>query len=301
LKKRYKILIALLITGILIGLFLFSISTAIPNNVQINSLTQVEQQQGREIMKLMLQAHGGKEQFNKFKTAKTIFRHDITFAPYRWMFGFYGHNPQLIKMTTLIGTDNGRVEFIDGPNNKLQWGIQNWACYKIAPNSKPVFEQSFDAFFYIPTGAYFQFLPFRIQEANKVALIGVKEWEGHTYDLVIATWNRFETQRYIDQYVLWINQETRRLDYMTFTVRDQGSFVKATISFNDYRNINGLLLSFDSHIVFGDDPDDVPILHDFKVSSINLFESANEDYFFPKPELRYEKPNISLYFKSLTQ
>ncbi|MBL4625082.1 MAG: hypothetical protein JKY42_08080, partial [Flavobacteriales bacterium] len=78
-----------------------------------------------------------------------------------------------------------------------------------------------------------------------------------------------------------------------------GGFVKATISYTDYRKISGLSLSFKWQIVFGDEPDDVPILHEMVVTSIDMKRHAAHEYFYPKPELKYEKPGMALYFESL--
>ncbi len=119
-----------------------------------------------------------------------------------------------------------------------------------------------------------------------VALIAVAMLrKDRTYDLVMATWNGFEPQRNIDQYVLWIDREAGKLDYMTFTVRDQGGFIAATISYLDYQNVDGLLVSFEHCIVMGNEPDGWPQLHHMKYNGIRLYETADEQFFFPRPSL----------------
>ncbi len=290
---RKKIIISLTSIALMVlilGTIMRKVSVPLPENIQMHDPIAAEEKKGREILDKMFLAHGGKLHWEKYKTSEAVLTHNITFAPYRWMFGYYSHYPQRTKMTTLLGTDNGRWEFLDGPDKGLQWGLQNWACYKIEPGKEPVFEQDFGVFFYVATGPYFLLLPFRVQEANTVALIGEKEWEGKIYDLVMATWDGFEPRRTIDQYVLWISRETGRLDYMTFSVRDQGSFVVATISYMNYRDVDGLLLSFEHRIVLGNKPDDRPQLHHMKYDSITLYETADKQFFFPRPNLSYSKP-----------
>ncbi|MCH7677331.1 hypothetical protein IH879_20605 [candidate division KSB1 bacterium] len=289
---RKKIIIGLTsvaLMALIFGMIMRKVSIPLPENIQMHDPTAHDMKRGRELLEKMLIAHGGRSQWKQFKVIEAVAAHNI-FAPYRWKFGYYPHYPQQLKMTTLLGTDNGRFEFLDGPEQGLQWGLQNWACYKIEPGEEPVFEQDFGVFFYVATGNYFLLLPFRVQEANTVALMGEKEWEGKIYDLVMATWDGFEPKKTIDQYILWISRDTARLDYMTFSVRDQGSFVVATISYMNYRNVEGLLLPFEFRIVFGDEPDDWPRLHHLHVDSIKLYKTADKQFFFPRPNLSYVKP-----------
>ena len=262
----------------------------LPGNIEMGTPTAQDVREGRALLNTMRGAHGGESRWREFQRADVVVTHDIVFAPYRWLLGEYGHNPQRMKWSSLLGTENARLVFLDGPDQGLQWGVQNWATFKIEPNKEPVFEQDSGVSFYVPTGLYFLTVAFRIQEASSVALIGEKEWEGRTYDIVMATWDGFEPKAALDQYVLWIDRETRRLDYMTFTVRDQGGFIVATISYLDYREVAGILFPFEARIVRGDEPDDSPELHHFKVGSVELSRTAEQEFFFPRPELSFPKP-----------
>ena len=183
-----------LLTVVLGGVLSQRVPVPLPRDVRMNDPTAQDMQRGRELLEKMLTAHGGRSRWERFKVIEVVAAHDIS-APYRWKFGFYAHYPQRMKMTTLLGTDNGRFEFLDGPEQGLQWGIQNWACYEMSPGEEPTFEQDFGVFFYVATGTYFLLSPFRLQEAGSVAAIGEKEWEGKTYDLVMATWIALSPRR----------------------------------------------------------------------------------------------------------
>ncbi|MCG8606930.1 hypothetical protein MJD09_18350 [bacterium] len=52
------------------------------------------------------------------------------------------------------------------------------------------------------------------------------------------------------------------------------------------RKVDGLLFSFEHRIVLGDKPDNWPQLHHMKYDSIKLYETADEQFFFPRPDLR---------------
>lgn len=64
--------------------------------------------------------------------------------------------------------------------------------------------------------------------ANIVECVGQQSWNGRNYDLVFATWNSFELNTEIDQYIIWINKETGLIDRFDATGRQILPFAKAT-------------------------------------------------------------------------
>ncbi len=145
------------------------------------------------------------------------------------------------------------------------------------------FKRDKDIEFWLPTYQYFIELPIRIQKATFVSFAGTGTMEGKTYDLVFATWNKAEPQRDVDQYVLWINRQTKLVDRVDYTVRDFFNFLKGTLFYNDYRDIGGLKIPFfmpvENKMGKGN-------LHEIKVLEVKLNPFPKEEL-LPDKSLRY--------------
>ena len=126
------------------------------------------------------------------------------------------------------------------------WGVVRDTTYIIqneGENAK--WKQKFSVSFFLKTMHYFTSYYFRILEAPIVGFIGEEERNGVAYDLVFATWGEKQPNKEMDQYILWINRETGLIEHTQFTVRDMpGSFMKGTVSNEDFRNIDGVIIPF---------------------------------------------------------
>ncbi|MBL4755965.1 MAG: hypothetical protein JKY52_20525 [Flavobacteriales bacterium] len=92
---------------------------------------------------------------------------------------------------------------------------------------------------------YFTSYYFRIIEAPVIGYVGEEERDGNKYDLVFASWGEKQPNRKMDQYIIWINRETGLIEHSEFTVREMpGSFMKGTVTNEDFRNINGVIIPF---------------------------------------------------------
>jgi hypothetical protein len=87
--------------------------------------------------------------------------------------------------------------------------------------------------FYLGAIQYSLELPFRIEEAIHVAYTGTEERDTVVYDVVYATWEGYDPARRVDQYVIWINQETGLLGHAEYTMRDQFKFVVGSAHYAD--------------------------------------------------------------------
>ncbi len=165
------------------------------------------------------------------------------------MFGFLGKfsNPfpeakSVFDISYIPNTYDGRLTFVEGENKGLSWGIQSWNTYTAKENGKPVFADDANITFWIPTYQYFVEFPKRILNADAFGYAGEKTINNIPCEGIIASWNTIEAQRDIDQYLIWIDKETKRIVKLEYTVRDQYNFVVGAAYFNDYKNFNGILL-----------------------------------------------------------
>lgn len=82
--------------------------------------------------------------------------------------------------------------------------------------------------------------------------MGEEQIDGVTYQKVFATWFDPRPANDHDQIVFYINADSHRLEKLHYTCRDSGfGFFSATIHYQDYKNVNGILESQHQTITFG--------------------------------------------------
>ncbi len=141
------------------------------------------------------------------------------------------------------GSYDGKLTFNSGKLKGETWGIQSWKTYTQENGGKAVFDKHKKATFWVPTYQYFIELSARIQNATIISYAGEQVFNGETYDLVYATWKSQEPQKDIDQYMVWINQKTKMMDLVEFTVRDAFGGTTGVAFYEDLQEVTeGLLL-----------------------------------------------------------
>ncbi len=71
---------------------------------------------------------------------------------------------------------------------------------------------------------------------------GDKTINGNLCDGVLASWETTKPQRKIDQYLIWIDRETKRICKLEYTIREVMSFITGAVYYNDYKDYNGIIL-----------------------------------------------------------
>ena len=87
-----------------------------------------------------------------------------------------------------------------------------------------------------------------------------------------------------DQYILWIGTESRLIEKVEFTVRDQMRWATGTMHFSDYGDIEGIQIPFDITVTLG--PEDESYIHRMQLESVE-FDTVPKTVFFPDPSLPF--------------
>ncbi len=163
-------------------------------------------------------------------------------------YGFFGKQSHPFKeqkmefsLSYIPNDFNGQLEVLNGKEKGVIWGIQSGQTYKLE-GGKAVLKKNKDMQFWIPTYQYFIEFPKRIQEATVFDYIGSKEENGVEIEGIIASWGTIEPQKEIDQYIIWLNANTKRIAKVEYTVRDVYGFVSGIAHFNNYKYFDGFLL-----------------------------------------------------------
>lgn len=145
-------------------------------------------------------------------------------------------------LTYIPNTFDGMLQFLSGERFGYLWGLQSWKSYIIHPSRGLKFKNSNDITFWLPTYQYFLEFPFRIQKANALTYAGEQTIDGIDCEGIIASWNTTAPQRDIDQYLVWLDKETKRIVKLEYTIREAYNFLRGAAYFQEYKNFDGIIL-----------------------------------------------------------
>lgn len=197
---------------------------------------------------------------------------------------------QRFRAERLLGTFTSRVELLDGPEAGQIRGIQSWRPYR-RPTPKGSLDTPVEDLaitFYLPTLQYFDELPFRLLAAPVVVYAGEAEAGGRRFERVFVTWNKAAPHAANDQYEVWLDPSTYRLEKAVYTLRDAldlspaplGPLMRVaaigTMHYDDYRKIDGVLVSFRQTVTIGT-PKSAPSAPDSGYAHRLVVESARFD------------------------
>lgn len=181
-------------------------------------------------------AYGGQQHWENVQTVGAVLNDDWPTFHWRLLANPWKGKTTKLSFDWLPNSNNARIKILTGKDKGKEYGIQNWATYKVK-DSSVVFKESKSIRFHLPTMEYFFEFPFRIEEATKLKYGGIKDINRISYKTILMSWNTFEPQKKVDQYLIYINPETSLIDYLEFTVRDQGKFTYATVHFEDFKKV----------------------------------------------------------------
>lgn len=269
-KRIWKItLSALAILAIGIGWFLYNPADIKPAYLG-DILSEKDIVKGQTLMQEMQAAYGGMDKWTAYKTAS--FSQEADWYEDKLGMSGWGISPQLFEMTSNLGTDESELTLMNGDNKGQTWGIQDWKTYQKKHNGEKDFlENGTYESKLVFKNYWFQF-PFRISEAPIVAYAGESTVEGETYDLLYATWGSATANREYDQYVLYLDQETRLVEWLHFTIRDKAKFANSSTHFTDFKTINGIVAPYSQYITLGSPESDGRKLHENRYKWIQFGE-----------------------------
>lgn len=198
---------------------------------------------GRALLQQAAQAHGV-DTFNKVAT------YEMTLED-RWV-GVMGKmgNPWpedivRVKLAYRARSFDGRATFLNTDHKGTVWGMQSWKTYEIRPKqTRPTFTDNDDARFILPAIQYLTEFIFRDHSKNVVSYAGSETLHGTKYERVFITWSSLEPSDKHDQYMIYINPKTKRVEKIFYTVRDFMDMATGAIHFEDMRNVNGVWFPF---------------------------------------------------------
>lgn len=247
-KKKSIIFLASALLFFVIVLVLFNRPSDLRPAAVKNGISPEQFQKGKELLIEMQNAYGGKEEWLAKKKGSY---EQIADWYGRWYIGGWDTLPQHFQMTSILGTDDCEMTLLNGSNSGQRWGVEGWKTYFVNNQGEKQFklhEQYKHKLIY--KNYWFQF-PFRIDEAPIIAYAGEAILEGKTYHLIYATWGSETPNANYDQYVLYLDKETKHIEWLNFTVREQFKSFKLAAQFTNLKNVDGILCPFSQYLFIG--------------------------------------------------
>ena len=201
-------------------------------------------------------------------------------------------NNELMRLQYKVGTFDSELTVLEGKKTGFHAGLQSWKYYEYEQGESPSFDVKRDKAlsFILPAYQYFFELADRLKSVPIVAHMGATTFNGQNYDLVFASWETAEPHKEHDQYVLYINQETKLIDYASYTLRDNyvpsPKGLYGSIQFKAMTDVQGVKIPFEQ-IVYAKAPkrNEKKYLHRLEVQSF-LFDAFNDNEIFHDSQLK---------------
>lgn len=208
----------------LLGLSIFAtscLSDLRPNLVKENPNSKELETKGRALLVKMAEAQGI-QKLAEHKTFEVTANLGINGL---WdmmnMDPFRSKKNQDIRMSYAVNSFDGRIRYLNKKREGDIYGLQSWETYvQKKGESEPVFKKKKRWEWGLAAFHYVLEIPLRIQTAPIVRYGGEQEFDGKTYDLVLASWGSEEPNKAYDQYVFFINKETHMADMLQVNIRD---------------------------------------------------------------------------------
>lgn len=262
---RWKTLAAALLAVPLLGVggvyaYMHGLGDLRTEHARVHGASAEAQARGRELLAESLEALGGVARWHEVREepVEIVFRHDWYHALLRRFFMPIEFSGQELALRLRPGHLDTRLTFRDGDGAGRAWELVDGDTSTVDD----------DVAFHLLGYRFFFFMPFLLSEAELITDAGTGELHGETYDLVYVTWGQWEPQREYDQYLVWIDRETRLVDYVQSTVREKFARSIVSLALSDHRDALGLRMPFSLRVL--EDIDDVGEgMHHIEVLSID--------------------------------
>ena len=247
-KEKWKIATIIITILLIIGWWFVNTPTDLRPPYLGDEIAEEDYAKGKVLLQEMQSAYGGLDNWLAHKTGNYSQIADW----YDDKLGIAGWDelPQQFQMTATLGTDDCEFTLLNGENKGQTWGVQNWKSYQSKNSVKDFVHNEKYHHKLIYKNYWFQF-PFRISEAPIVVYAGESTVKGEPYDLLYITWGSVAPNREYDQYILYLDKETRLVEWLNFTLREKANFAKITAHFTDFKTINGIVSPFTQYITLG--------------------------------------------------
>lgn len=232
-------------------------------DIKNGTQTQNEITKGRDLLNETILAQG-MTNLDRFST------YEVTLTDsWKGVMGKMGNpwdwNKDQMKLRYSLGDFDGQVEVVAGEEKGFLAGIQSWNYYeKVDGELKTIEKEDRDKVFTLAAYHYFFELSIRLIDAPFIRYAGDGMIGDTKVEKVFVSWSNSRTRTH-DQFLLFINKSTKLIDAVQFTTRDSSlpgsNYITGSLKFEDYKNIQGVLIPFKQSGQIGEPKSSSKFLH----------------------------------------
>lgn len=197
------------------------------------------EQRGKTLLAAMAAAHYADKWLDH--PTSEIEMSDTYFGFFRLFAPFPG-SEAVFHLRYINATYDGTMTLANGKQKGRVWGISDWKTWRRRPGKEKTWKKKKNIWFWVPTYQYFLMFPLKIQEATCVRHAGTQTIQGKPHEVVFASWNSPEPQKDMDQYMIYLDPESKLIRYIWYTVRGQGKPFHAGLIMQGQQEIGGIVL-----------------------------------------------------------
>lgn len=203
--------------------------------------TEQEVTEGRALLTAMAEAHGLQAYRSKTALVATI-DDDWTMAPLPVKFIKPLPGDKLrYEIRVQPGSKDAQLTFLDGENKGQVWGIENGAAFKEVGGQRTADGDLQTMNNSVGTIGFLLHIPFMLESVQTVYALPAEEVNGRSYERVFFSWGTGEVND-DDQFIAWVDAETKRLSYLKYTARAARKSLVATMTLADHQEVDGVVL-----------------------------------------------------------
>lgn len=214
-----------------------------PESLESGVIWPEDEARGRAVLAAAAAAHGGAV-WREHGTWQVVLEDRWSDAPLIKRRSPWPDGATWLQFQFAPGTSDGRVTFLDGPEQGAIWGLAGGRTYAQEPGGAPVWGEAEAMASRLPTMQFLLEFPQHITEAPFIAYAGERQVEARPCDVVFAAWGSVAPDPKYDQFLVYVDAETHHILAMQYTVRKSGRSLVGHRFWSDLRAVEGVLLPF---------------------------------------------------------
>lgn len=200
-----------------------------------------------------------------------------------------GNKNKEIEFQFATNSFDGRIDYLEGRKRGDYHGIQSWESYQ-SVNQKPLkFKKDKRRSWGLGTYHYLIEAPQRLLNAPIIKYAGTKSIYSKDYDLVFVTWGSEKANKHHDQWLLYINKETKFIDLAQLTIRDfflpfPPNMAHGTVQFLSRIKVNDIYLPSEISVQLLKPKKKKKYVYKFKLYDYK-FDNLNQKNLYPNPTI----------------
>lgn len=248
----------LLFVGALLGGCSSGLADIRPEPLRVAPPTADSEAKGQRLVREMLDAHG-LETWQTFDFVHARAADEWFNALFFALGAPYTENPEHVVVAAYTQRfPSARVEFTGGDNAGQVWVVDGDRIRTKAEGEAVETQRTADDPFFAAFVHNFPLwpnMPFLLASADRATYLDEATWEGRTYDRVLISWGDYAPQADVDQWILWVNRDTRLLERVWFTIRLAGEDQVGGYNLREIRDVQGMKIATVAEGLLGLDED----------------------------------------------